>query len=546
MDNEGRTRIARCNRGLGLLIAALVGGSLAVLESGCTDAEDPPVDEPICDESGLPRYVGEPRVLAAGVGVENEDCRSGALCRHNENTDLFRFKGALYLVHRTAESQILGPNSALIVYRSSDEGASFQPVATLPAVDDRDIRDPIFYEVDGELFIKAITRVRGFTPRDQDVETVSVAFRSVDGESWTYEGPIGNERWGFWRVTAHEGFQYSAAYEDGDLQVVLQRTSDGLTWEPGAQIYGVAEDTPLETELVITPGGRMLAIIRMDGTDEELLGDKGRLRTKLCWADPPFESFDCPHELEGARLDGAVHFWHDGRLFVVARKHLQPTLRKRTSVYELVGDLEAGPLEALEWAELPSASDTAYAGVAKLDDGRVLMSWYSGEVELDQPWTTGMLGETDIWLATLDLGALPPAPPTAAECPNPRAEPPPDPGPVDCSEVPSDPTAACGEPCDEGNDLGVGEYCTVGGGECDDNASATTCSALLNGQLIVTSYVCTVICDEATECGPGASCRCPLFEDGGQICGCIPDACDIPPEAEGELGGEGGAGGGAG
>jgi hypothetical protein len=511
---------------------------LVALAAACGEESTDQPEGPLCDETGLPRYVSDARVLAAGVGVTNEDCRSGQLCRHNENTDLFRFKGDIYLVRRTAESQILGPNSALFVYRSRDEGVSFEQVALIPAVNDRDIRDPIFYEAGGELFLKAITRVRGFTPRDQDVKTVSVAFRSSNGTDWSYVGPIGAERWGFWRVTAHEGTLYSAAYEDGDLQVVLHSSTDGVTWAPGARIYGVAEDTPLETELVITPGGRMLAIVRMDGTDEELLGDRGRLRTKLCWADPPYESFDCPHELAGQRMDGAVHFWSDGRLFVVARKHLPPTLRKRTSVFELVGNLEHGPLQAVEWAELPSASDTAYAGaVASKGGSRFLLSWYSGAVEEDEPWTTGMLGETDIWLGSFDVAGLPDAAPTPETCPNPRSEPPPDPGPVDCSEIPVDPTAACGAPCDAGNDLGVGEYCTANGGQCDDNASATTCSALLNGQLIVTSYICTLVCDETTVCGPGASCRCPLFRDGGQICGCIPDACEIPPEAEGDPGG---------
>jgi hypothetical protein len=29
----------------------------------------------------------------------------------------------------------------------------------------------------------------------------------------------------------------------------------------------------------------MLALVRMDGTDAELLGDQGRLRTKICWSD---------------------------------------------------------------------------------------------------------------------------------------------------------------------------------------------------------------------------------------------------------------------
>lgn len=510
-------------------------GSFALLVTACTSAPTRESAGPLCDAQGVPRYLETPHVFAQGIGVTNTDCRGGALCKHNENTDLYRFGGATFLVHRTAESQILGPNSALLVYRSVDEGATFTPLSVIPAVADRDIRDPAFYSVGKTLFLKAITRVRGFTERDGDVHTVTVTFRSDDqGATWSEVGPIGPEGFGFWRVLERDGTLHSAAYQDGDLQVVLFSSTDGEHWTQGAQIYGTAADTPLETELVSTPGGRMLALIRMDGTDAELLGNTGRLRTKVCRAAPPFAAFDCSQEIVGQRLDGATHFWDDGRLFVVARAHLQPSLRKRTTLFELIGNFEEGPLAALEWGHLPSAGDTAYAGTVKLANGKHLVSWYSGDVAKDPPWTASMLSGTDIWLATFDPKKLPSAPPTEAQCVDPRKD-----EPVrtefDCSVVVPDPKAVCGQPCDVGNGYGVGEYCTTEGGQCADNARATTCSDALNGSLIVTSYMCTLVCDATTDCGPGASCRCPILQTGGQICGCIPDSCQMPPGAEGKL-----------
>ncbi len=74
---------------------------------------------------------------------------------------------------------------------------------------------------------------------------------------------------------------------DGDKSVSLFSSKDGVAWAQGAVVYGVSVDTPLETELTFMPSGKLLALVRMDGTDEELLGDSGRLRTKICWADPP-------------------------------------------------------------------------------------------------------------------------------------------------------------------------------------------------------------------------------------------------------------------
>ena len=205
----------------------------------------------------------------------NQDCRTG-LCRHNENTDLHRWNGDVYFVHRTAGSQVLGPNSSLRVYRSRDNGKTFKLRAIIPAPPERDIRDPSFYEVGKRLYIKAITRLPGFALRDTGAGSISVDMRSKDGRHWTSPRPIGPLEWGFWRVVEHDGVYYSAAYQDGDLQVVLYRSTDGRTWKAGPQIYGVSADTPLETELIVSPSGkRMLGLVRMDGTDEELFGRPG-------------------------------------------------------------------------------------------------------------------------------------------------------------------------------------------------------------------------------------------------------------------------------
>jgi hypothetical protein len=200
---------------------------------------------------------------------------------------------------------------------------------------------------------------------------------------------------------------YAAAYEDGDQSVVLFSSVDGSHWTRGAQIYGVAADTPLETELVFMPSGKLLALVRMDGNDTEILGSAGRLRTKVCWASPPFASWDCSRELTGVRLDGPVAFFHGTRLFVVARKHLiEPEGRKRTALYELTGDFDGGDLAIVEHGELPSAGDTAYAGVADIDASRVLVTWYSSLIAKDPGWGSAIFGATDIWQTTIDLSQL--------------------------------------------------------------------------------------------------------------------------------------------
>lgn len=353
-------------------------------------------------------WLTDARVIVDGYGAASASCRA-AVCVHNENTDLTVFEGATYLVHRTANSQILGPNSSLRVSRSDDRGQTWNLLAVIPALDGRDLRDPSFYEIDGKLALKALTRLPVISLRDADVDTIAVRTVSSDGgRTWSPLAPIGPPTWSFWRIRDDaSGVHYTAAYEDGDRSVRLFSSVDGTSWTPGAQIYGEAADTPLETELVFTPSGKLLALVRVDGNDVELFGNAGRLRTKVCWAAPPFARWDCSRELAGVRLDGPVAFFHGARLFVVARKHLiEPQARKRTALYELIGDLDGGDLSIVERGELPSAGDTAYAGVAPIGGDRYLVTWYSSRVARDDSWLVGAFGPTDIWQATLDLSEL--------------------------------------------------------------------------------------------------------------------------------------------
>ncbi len=376
---------------LGLLAALL-------LLPACSSSDQPAT-------SGSSSWLSGAKVLVHGPDNAYADCRT-VICRHNENTDLVTWNGGIYLVHRTAISQTLGPNSALHVYRTDDGGKTFKETALIDAPSDRDIRDPSFYVVGGALYIKALTRLPVKSTRDSNVDTVAVATHSSDGKSWSPLEDIGPHGWSFWRIKQHASVYYNAAYQDGDKSVVLFSSKDGVSWTAGATIYDVAADTPLETELTFMPSGRLLALVRMDGTEQELLGDQGRLRTKVCWATAPYSKFECPQELTGQRLDGPVSFFHGSRLFVVARKHLQGTGKKRTALFELTGNLEGGPLGIKDWGELPSAGDTSYAGVQPIDKDRELVTWYSGDLKLDHAWVIAMFEPTDIWKGVIDFSKL--------------------------------------------------------------------------------------------------------------------------------------------
>jgi hypothetical protein len=386
--------------------------AVSLLATACQKGAASPPDGGTTD--GGPAWLASAEVLVSGHDVTNHDCRTG-VCRHNENTDMIVWQGAIRLVHRTAESQVLGPNSSLRISHSVDGGKSFALDAVLPApmndpvLGSRDLRDPCFYVVGDKLFIKALTRLPVTSARDSDVDTVPVVTTSSDGTTWSplapLVGPTGHG-WSFWRVKEQDGVYYTAAYQDGDLSVVLYSSTDGLNWTPGATVWSMSADTPVETELTFMPSGKMLALVRTDGTNQELLGAQGRLRTQVCWASPPFSSFSCPQVFDGQRLDGPLSFFWGSRLFVVARRHLGTDGRKRTALFELGGNFDGGPLTINDLGDLPSAGDTSYAGVARIDDQHALLSWYSGDLVDDESWIFGILNLTDIWIGVVDFSRL--------------------------------------------------------------------------------------------------------------------------------------------
>ena len=78
-----------------------------LLCAGCSSSKTTTTTEP---------WLADAHIAVVGNGATNHDCRAD-ICKHNENTDLTVWHGDIYLVHRTAESQMLGPNSSLDIYR---------------------------------------------------------------------------------------------------------------------------------------------------------------------------------------------------------------------------------------------------------------------------------------------------------------------------------------------------------------------------------------------------------------------------------------------
>ena len=320
---------------------------------------------------------------------------------HNENTDLASWSGATWLVFRGGETgQVGSPKARLKVYRSDDLGDTMTMTAEV-FMPERDIRDPKLLVLDGKLVLYAIARTPGPHLRDAGGLAWTVRSESADGVHWSVPVKVADETWGFWRYAQHGGQWYATAYNDGDTQVGLFSSPDGTAWQRVSLIYDSVPDVPSEAELQFF-GDTAVSLVRLD--NGATLLDEGH--TAVCVAQPPYAAWDCGRQFD-KRLDGPKWFEHAGRQFIMARKHI-PDGRKRTALYEIVGDL-ANPKAALslnELHEFKSAGDTSYVGVLPIGGDQFLVSWYSSDVTTDEPWLTGMIHPSDIWQAWVDLGYL--------------------------------------------------------------------------------------------------------------------------------------------
>ena len=89
-------------------------------------------------------------------------------------------------------------------------------------------------------------------------------------------------------------------------------------------------------------------------------------------------------------------------------------------------------------------------------------------------------------------------------------------------------STTCSDPCNLGNDLGVGRYCTEGHSECNANAAPFLFCTKDYEPDDPASY-CTGPCSGDNDCGSNA--YCSGSGHGGR--GCVPMACGGVPSIDG-------------
>lgn len=337
--------------------------------------------------------------------------------RSTNNVDLIRVDDTIFMAFRTAPTHFPSSNAYIYVMRSDDLGETWQQELVLHM--NCDLREPRFMYFNNELFLYFFTG--GRNPIRFEPSWIHVCRRRPDG-SWTNPEKVFRQGYVAWRLRERDGIAWMSTYYGTEIygkgsrgEIRLLRSSNGIEWEPISEQPQIERVGAEEAEFVFDEQGGIVALVRLEVGGGAL----------VCRA--PADRLDrWETRFTPYKVDSSLMFTCKGRYFVVGRRNVAgrsaralnwpegirnawsmgfySITRKRTCVYEI----DPQTLELFPLFDLPSKGDTAFAGIAPLDDnGRYLLVNYSSPVDgPDWPWIAGQLFGSVLYRCVLDCSLL--------------------------------------------------------------------------------------------------------------------------------------------
>jgi hypothetical protein len=325
----------------------------------------------------------------------------------NNNLDVIRHQGRVYLAWRSAPSHFAGSETVINVASSADEQnwrfeASFKT--------GHDLREPRLSALGERLFLY-VARL-GANPFDFKPDGVSVSEREPSGK-WSALEKTGPRGAIAWRVKEQREGSLMVLYRGGEnlysfngepMTVELWRSTDGRRWQPFSERGAVVlRGGGSETDFVVDGSGELFAVVRNEAGDASGSGSKlcraasGSLTDWKCKSDP-------------RKYDSPLVFEHAGEVYVVGRRNLSGDGRYAVSTdkgpigiiqNELAYITTAKRCALWRWIksedrlgfvlDLPSRGDTCFPAMLRGDDpSRVVIYDYSSDIEGPElPWSAG-------------------------------------------------------------------------------------------------------------------------------------------------------------
>jgi len=339
-----------------------------------------------------------------------------SLNRANNNLDVVRHGGRVYLAWRTAPSHFAGTDTVVQVVSSTDEKTWRLEGRFATGAD---LREPRFLELGEKLFLY-VARL-GSDPFDFEPKGFSVSELHADQGFGALE-PVFEPGYIVWRakqldhkplLVVYGGGQNLYDFSDAPLTVEFLTTDDGRHFRPFFPGQRVVErGGGSETDVARLGDGSLFAVTRNEAGDESGWG------SKLCRAGASdLGHFTCRSDPK--KYDSPAVFSHGGDVYVVGRRNLANdgaydvtkhgphwyrsvsnelsyiTTGKRCSLFRYVpSDNHLGFV-----LDLPSRGDTCFPAVLSgADASEVVVYDYSSDIEGPElPWAAGQRRPTYVY-----------------------------------------------------------------------------------------------------------------------------------------------------
>lgn len=407
-----------------LILSLWCFGAGCSSDEDCDCADPTPADDDTAadgtddDDDNGHEETPAPPVLSATEKVVPSDGLPAAvdLQPANNNLDVTRHDGRVFLAFRTAPSHFASDQATLYVVSSADQ-AQWDLETSIHR--GADLREPRLLSWNGKLFL--YFAVLGTNPLDFQPQGMMVTEYRGPGD-WSEPEFFYEEGFIPWRAKVIDDVPYLLTYVGGEniydvdpepMEVHWLTTADGYEWEPvvpGQPV--VITGGSSETDFVFLDDGSLMAVSRNE------MGDERGFGTNICRAAADdLGDWECVNDPR--KYDSPLVFRHGEEVYLIGRRNLNgtgdydlgyddlsPALQhllyeldywiapKRTALWRV--DPESLSVEFV--LDFPSRGDTCFPGLLQDSAAEFWVYNYSSPLwGPDTIWLLGQLSPTYIF-----------------------------------------------------------------------------------------------------------------------------------------------------